>query len=59
MLKNEERLKQPISSSPRDGGGWGMGVWVGTQQLLPLQIFACCSVGYPWARVLQDKLPLS
>lgn len=33
MLKNEERLKQPISSSPRDGGGWGMGVWVGTQQL--------------------------
>lgn len=45
----------PISPSPRDENG-DMGRYHSSfLMLLPLQIFACCSVGHPWARVLQDS----
>lgn len=45
----------PISPSPRDENG-DMGRYHSSfLMLLPLQIFSCCSVGHPWARVFQDS----
>lgn len=53
----------PVSPSPRNEGGWGIGIQVSTQQLFAAapssSDFPLLQCGHPGARVFQDKLPLS
>lgn len=60
-MKKNQNNQFPLHQEMEEDGEWGHGSVHSSSflLLLPLQIFPCCSVGHPWARVLQDKLLLS